>query len=119
MPNYNPPILNTRVTLRNPSEKPQTKRDRYGREIPSSEHWGVEIFAARKDLTAKTLYEEQLTVNEGTTVWTVRHRTIIDSDAEIVEKGIIYESVGPPRLMGGVNYGLRGKFFEIRTIRRA
>ena len=115
---YKPPILNLRVLLRNPSDKPPSTFDKYGVETLSPLPWGITVFAARRDLNPDLSYEEGLTVYESTTIWTIRQRPNVHHDVEVVNDDIIYESQGRPRIMGGANYGVLAKFFEIRTLRR-
>ena len=53
MPRYSPPVLNCRVTVRNPASKPVDVVDRYGRAI-NAQTWGHEVFAARRDVGTRT-----------------------------------------------------------------
>ena len=118
-PIYRIPVLNVRVLIRNPADKPPSTFDEFGVETPSPLPWGVTVFAARRDLNPDLSFEEGITVYESTTIWTIRHRTRVHPDVEVVADGVVYESQGPARIMGGPNYGVLAKFFEIRTLRRA
>ncbi len=117
MPLYNAPTLTTIVTLRNPADRPTIERDRYGR-ITNSQAWGVKVYALRRDGRPETLLEEAVTVYSSTTVWMIRERAGVDADVEVVSDGVVYRSVGPPRLMGGVVGERVSRYLEIHCVRR-
>ena len=111
------PVLNLRVTIRNPANKPATTRGEYGGEIfPPT--WGNEVYASRYDRSPRTNIEENISIRAITTVWTIRERPGIDADAEIVTPDGVYQSIGPPALRGGANFGRASKYLEIETVLR-
>lgn len=111
---YHPPVLQYRVTLRNPSEAPEPTKDRYGRTTAQAD-WGVQVWAGRRDRVPEQLLEEAAVVYAMTTVWTIRDRNGIDPDVEVVFKGKVYRSVGPPVERGGPDFGRRERYLEIHT----
>ena len=120
---YHPPVLQHRIALRNPSDAPDAKEDRYGRILPDAqqpEQWrtwaaGVEVWAGRRDRVPEQLLEEGAVVYAMTTVWTVRHRDGIDPDVEVVYDGKVWRSLGPPVERGGPDFGRRERYLEIHT----
>ena len=117
-PAYYPPPLTRKVVLRNPKDIPDSARDSYGRVTGNDPSWGVTVFASRRDGMPETLYEEGVKVFASGTVWTIRERSGVDADVEVVSDGIVYRSIGPPRLMGGAPGGRLSRYFEIHTERR-
>ena len=118
MPTYDPPVLDKRIRIRNPADKPDTDEDRYGREEQPPQ-WGTEAWANRRDRHVDTSFEQGGTVREGVTVWTIREIPGIAPDAEIIDnKGISYELIGPPIERGGVNGGLLTRYLELHSTRR-
>ena len=114
------PGLTLRVTLRNPSDKPATARGEYGGEV-APPTWGNEVYASRYDRSPRTNIEENISIREITTVWTIRKNTSIEVDADVeivVKNGDIYQSIGPPVLRGGPNFGRLSQYLEIETILR-
>ena len=115
---YKAPVLNLRITLRNPSDKPASVRGEYGSEVAPPE-WGDSVKAARYDRSPRMNVEESIVVREITTVWTIRERPGIDADVEIVDPaGEVFQSIGPTVLRGGANFGRASRYLEIETILR-
>lgn len=115
---YTPPVLNLRVRLRDPSAEPPGTRDRLGRLVGDGAEWGDEIWAARRDRRPETDEGEDRESFTLTTVWTIRWRAGVAADARILYNGDVFESVGPPREMGGAGYGRATRYLEIHTILR-
>ena len=112
------PVLRLRVTIRNPSEKPDSVRGEYGGEVAPPE-WGNSVYASRYDRSPRTNIEENISIRAITTVWTIRERPGIDADAEIVTPdGEVFQSIGPTALRGGANFGRASRYLEIETILR-
>ena len=79
------------------------------------------MYASKRDRRPSTEYEENITVHQLITVWTIRKNddVTVDSDANVLDyEGKIYESLGPPRIMGGPGFGLQHTYLEIFTVRR-
>ncbi len=123
-------MLQHRVTLRNPSEAPETTSDRYGRDLlpaSQSDAWrtwaaGVEVWAGRRDRTPQQLLEEGAVVFGQQVVWTVRKsvETLmqsgrLDPNVEIVQGDSVWRSKGPPVVRGGPDYGRSAIYYEIVT----
>lgn len=114
---YSPPPLDKRVRLRNPSDKPVATTNEYGGLI-SQPTWGLDVWAHRSDRSSRTLIEETATIEEQSTVWTIRERANVAADVEIVYKGQVFEAIGQPRIRGGAGQGRATRYFEIRTRQR-
>ena len=106
---YNAPLLNRRVRLRNPDEQPPTPTDDFGREIVPPA-WGNDAWAERRDLVPQTVNEEGVAVHEGSTIWTIRYRADVAANVQVIElnadrslSSLVFESVGP-----AVERGRRG-----------
>ena len=117
MPAYIPPPLNHRVRVRNPSERPPVIRDSYGA-IMSDQEWGSMAWAARKDLTPRTVIEETQEVKQARVRFTIRFRAIAPN-VEVVHDGEVFESVGPATNRGGPGAGRASRYLEIVCERRA
>ena len=114
---YRPPILNLRVRLRYPAERPKTERDRYGVQDPVQ--WGKVAAAARRDLRSETVYERGRTVKLLFVVWTIRYRRGLPPDVEVLDNaGKLHRSIGPAPVRGGIGFGRKQKYQEIHTIYR-
>ncbi|MCY4419652.1 MAG: head-tail adaptor protein [Gammaproteobacteria bacterium] len=110
---YRPPILDLRVTIRNPSDRPETHRTRYG--VPESRNtpsWGDEVMAHKSDMQAFTLYEDGMAVRVQRSRWTIRHREAVAPNCEFVHDGEIYRSTGPGCIRGGRGQGRRTRYLE-------
>ena len=120
---YQPPTLQYRVALRNPSEAPKASKDRYQRDLPperQSEAWrtwaaGTEVWAGRRDRVPEQLLEEGAVVYAITTVWTIRKRDGLDPDVEVLHGGKVYRSLGPAVERGGPDWGRSARYLEIHT----
>lgn len=115
---YRAPTLNLRVCVRNPSERPAEAVDAYGRPTGGGAEWGMMVWAARRDARPTEEFEEQATLRKQVVVWTMRRRSGVDPDAEVVHDGQVYESAGPARLVGGVNFGTGAEYMELHTVQR-
>lgn len=112
---YSPPLLDKRIRLRNPGDRPEPELDDFGRPTGGDGEWGVEVWAARRDSRPAEDTLEQVTVRRQLVVWTIRRRAGVAPDAEVVHGGEVYASVGPPRIMGGVNFGVGAEYMELHT----
>lgn len=114
---YTAPVLNLRVCLRNPADAPDASVDRYGRETESAD-WGEMLWAARRDRRPDVEEGEERESFTLATVWTIRWRAGVAADALILYNGDVYESIGPPREMGGTGFGRATRYLELHTILR-
>ena len=115
---YRPPPLNQRVYLRNPSSNPPQTEDPYGRSTTDWTNHQTEVFAGRRDFRPQTDNIEGGQVFERQTVWTIRNRSGIDANVEIVHNGAVYKSLGPPVLRGGRAEGIGKYYLDIHTTLR-
>ena len=111
---YSPRPLDKLVKLRNPDDKPDVATDDYGQDIEEPT-WGVDVHANKRDQAPVTQYEEGVTVYVAQVVWTIRYRENVAPNVEIVYKGDVYFSEGPPVERGGVNGGSASRYLEIHT----
>ena len=97
MPEFDPPILNELVTVRNPGDRPAAAVDEYGRPTSEAPSWGMRAYAHRRDRTPSSALEESVTVYQLVTVWTIRELAGIAADAEVVDaQGDVFALIGPP-----------------------
>ena len=119
MTSYRPPQLNELIRIRNPAEEPTRARDDFGAPTDAEPTWGVEVWANRRDQAPFTEIVEGAQVRAGRTIFTIRHRTDIRADDEIVDNdGIIYAFDGVPVERGGQNGRMAAKYLEIYCERR-
>ena len=121
MPTNTPPPLTESIIIRNPSERPALALSRLGEYLDTPENqaaldaWGDKVLSFRHDRAPRIRREEQGSVYEGTSVFTIRFRGNIAPNAEIVHEGIVYESQGPPAHRGGLGNGRASEYLEITT----
>lgn len=115
MADFSPPTLNLRVLVRNPGDRPEAPVDDFGRPSGDAPEWGVALWAARRDARPTEEFMEQVTVRRQVVVWTIRRRDGVAPDAEVVHRSEVYGSIGPPRIVGGVNFGTGAEFMELHT----
>ena len=114
MPMYRPPPLVRRVRVRNPGDRPALDANVFGR-ATSEPNWGIVVWAHRRDRSPIDRAEDDVEFREGSVVWTIRHRTGVASNAEVVYEGEVYESIGPPVERGGSGFGRLTRYLEIHT----
>ena len=115
---YSPPVLDKRVRIRNPKDRPVVPQNRYGGRLEESE-WGHNTWANQSDRSASTVLEAEAQVQIARVVWTIRFRTNVDSDAQVVYRGKVWNSIGPPIIRGGAGHGRAAKYLELHTRLRA
>lgn len=114
---YEPPPLPLTVWLRNPADRPRTEGSRYGRraEPTLEDGWGIMVRAMRRDRQTQTRHENGSTIYVQHSVWTIRHRTGVQAEVELVHDNKVYRSIGPPVLRGHYAFGRRTRYLEIYT----
>lgn len=112
-PAYMPPVLDIRVRLRNPGERPATGYDDLNRPLRSAGEWGVETWAHRRDRAPMTRLLEDGAVLEQLAVFTIRERDDLAADVLILYDGLVYASVGPAVHRGGAGSGRAARYLEL------
>lgn len=114
MPAYSPPVLDRRVTLRNPEDRPPVLLDQYGRPLDGGPQWGVDVWSNKLDLDPYTEVEEGVLIRGNTTVWTVYHRGGIGPNTIVVDdRGVEYTQRGAPIERGGPDEGMLQRYLEL------
>ena len=118
-PSYHPPVRNTKVKIRNPSRRPDSRVDRFGRIISTEDapvNYESDVYANVRDSRPSSALGEEGVLNTLNTVFTIRSQPYdLDANCEIIYKNKLYRSVGKPVERGGVNGGMSAKFLEIHT----
>ena len=63
--------------------------------------WGPLVWAHRRDRLPDNAVEEGALVQVQRTIWTMRRRSDVVADVEIVHGGAVWHAVGPPIIRGG------------------
>lgn len=127
MPQYNPPILDRLIKIRNPEDKPEIQRDDFGRAVEPD--WGIEVWAGRRDQAPFTEIGESVQIRAGRSVFTVRHRSGISPNAVIIDRkgltpsqpdsdGTPFAVAGNPVERGGVMGEMVERYLELHCERR-
>ena len=119
-PSYHPPAFNARVSIRNPSKRPDRELDRFGREIGPDpiqlSSYEFDVYANVRDSRPSSTLGEEGVLNILNTVFTIRSQQHdLDADCEVMYMNKTYRSIGKPVERGGVNGGMSAKFFEIHA----
>ena len=115
---YTPPPLNQRCTIRNPADRPSPTPDAFGRPV-EPESWGDEVWCHAVDRNpTEPQAEEDVLVREARTVFTIRARSGIAADAEVVFAGAVYELLASPVRRGGLGQGRLAEYMELHAQRR-
>ena len=118
-PSYHPPVFNARVLIRNPSKRPNSDVDRFGRVIETEDAepaYEFYMYANVRDSRPSSVLGEEGVLNTLSTVFTIRSPQYeLDADCQVKFNNKTYRSVGKPVERGGVNGGMSAKFFEIHT----
>lgn len=119
-PAYMPPPLDIRVRLRNPGDRPQPVMgyDELNRPIrldAPPQDWGVEVWAHRHDRLPFTRNYEDSVILEQVSVFTIRRRTDITADVQVVDGEDVFDSIGPPVRRGGAGSGRAAEYLEIHA----
>ena len=118
-PSYHPPVFNARVQIRNPSNRPDSELDRFGRVIhtdPAPASYEFHVYANVRDSRPSSTLGEEGVLNILNTVFTIRSQQHdLDADCEVRYMNKTYRSIGKPVERGGVNGGMSAKFFEIHA----
>ena len=125
MPEYNPPILDREIKIRNPGAKPVIPRDDFGRPVDDAGNvidepdWGIRVWANRRDQAPFTEIGESVQIRAGRSVFTIRHRAGVFPNAEIVDSdGTPFVLAGNPVERGGVNGEMYELYLELYCERR-
>ena len=76
MPDYHAPPLNRRVMVRNPDPTGPSSQSATASALRRTMRtvWGVEVWAARRDLAPRQSVEEAVLVEVLRSIFTIRHR---------------------------------------------
>ena len=119
MPEYNPPVLNCLITIRNPADEPSIQYDRYGRPVLEPD-WGIQVWANKRDQTPFTELGEGVQVRAGRSVFTIRHRSGISPDSEVIDSDDTpFVLIGAPVERGGANAEMAACYLELHCHRRS
>ena len=117
---YTPPALVRRIRLRNPADAPTPETDAAGR-VVSQPEWGEVVWAARRDGRPREESEirDAVEIRSAVTVWTIRKRSNVAADVQVVSEGEVFDAIGLPIERGGPEFGRADRYLEIHTIRRS
>ena len=118
MPDYHPPPLDRKITLRNPENEPVATTDEY--DIPITDPvWGDIVWANRRDRAPFTEVNEGVLVRTSLVVFTVRKKDSVTANYEVVDGDEVFSMVGKPITRGGINGGLVTEFLELHCESRS
>lgn len=120
MPSYIPPPMNRRIKVRNTADRPASMTDEIGRPT-TTQTWGEPLWANRRDQSPFTQLDEGVEViSSGRTIWTIRYKSDISADAEVVDSDdVVWSLVGSPVERGGANGYMAQMYLELHTERRS
>ena len=119
MPEYNPPILNRQITIRNPEDEPTIPEDDIGNPLGQLPEWGFVVWASRRDQAPFTEIAEAVQIRAGRSVFTIRHRAGISPNALILDSdGTPFILAGNPVERGGVTGEMFERYLELHCERR-
>ena len=85
MPEYNPPVLDREITIRNPEDEPDIPEDDIGNPIGELPEWGFVVWASRRDQAPFTEIAEAVQIRAGRSVFTIRYRAGISPNATVLD----------------------------------
>ena len=80
-----------------------------------AESWGRIVWAAKRDIRAQFQSDDAVPVYETRTAFTIRERSDVAANAEVVYGGKIYQAEGEPLLRGGPTGSRLSRYFEVMT----
>lgn len=136
MPEYNPPVLDREIKIRNPEDEPEFETDDFGRPVDDAGQvidepdWGIQVWANKRDQTPFTEIGESVQIRAGRSVFTIRHREGVSPNSVIVDRfglapsqpdsdGTPFVLAGNPVERGGVNGGMFQRYLELHCERRS
>ena len=84
-------------------------------QLHADDSWGRIVWAAKRDIRAQFTSDDAVPVYETRTAFTIRERSDVAANAEVVYGGKIYQAEGEPLLRGGPTGSRLSRYFEVMT----